>query len=134
MFSGAVIELKGERIPIVMLSPLAVVPEFQKRGIGSALVRDVTAEADRRGHPFVILEGSPVYYGRFGCVPMTPRCGAASSIRPRSTRPSSTDGDGHVTGVIRISCATEMTTLPSRSRIAPRNRPRPPAFTSECTS
>jgi len=66
MVSGAVIELKGERIPIVMLSPLAVVPEFQKRGIGSALVRDVTAEADRRGHPFVILEGSPVYYGRFG--------------------------------------------------------------------
>ncbi len=66
MISGAVIERDGERIPIVMLSPLAVDPDLQGRGIGSALVRDVTAEADRRGHPFVILEGSPVYYGRFG--------------------------------------------------------------------
>jgi putative acetyltransferase len=29
-------------------------------------VREVCALADARGEPLVILEGSPVYYGRFG--------------------------------------------------------------------
>jgi putative acetyltransferase len=51
---------------IAMLSPLAVDPAFQRRGIGSALVRTVTAEADTHGEPLVILEGSPRFYGRLG--------------------------------------------------------------------
>jgi hypothetical protein len=34
--------------------------------IGSALVRAVLAEADRRGESLVVLEGSPRYYGRLG--------------------------------------------------------------------
>jgi putative acetyltransferase len=56
----------GHRRPIANLSPLAVAPEFQRRGIGSTLVRSVTAEADRRGEPLVVLEGDPKYYGRLG--------------------------------------------------------------------
>jgi putative acetyltransferase len=55
----------GERT-IAMLSPLAVHPGHQGGGIGGALVRAVTALADRRGEPVVILEGSPTYYSRFG--------------------------------------------------------------------
>jgi putative acetyltransferase len=51
---------------IAMLSPLAVAPDFQRRGIGSALVREVTGRADERGEPLVILEGSPALYGRLG--------------------------------------------------------------------
>ena len=51
---------------VASLSPLAVLPDVQRSGIGSALVRDVTARADRRGEPLVVLEGSPDYYGRFG--------------------------------------------------------------------
>lgn len=51
-----------------MLSPLAVAPDRQKDGIGSVLVRDVTARADAAGDPLVILEGSPLYYPRFGFV------------------------------------------------------------------
>lgn len=51
---------------IAMLSPLAVAPDLHGRGIGSALVREVTGRADARGEPLVILEGSPQYYGRFG--------------------------------------------------------------------
>src|SRR5205085_5665014 len=57
----------GERRhEIVHLSPLAVAPELQGRGIGSALVRAVTAAADERGLPLVALEGDPRYYSRFG--------------------------------------------------------------------
>jgi len=54
---------------IAMLSPLAVDPAFQRRGIGSALVRKVTAEADARDEPLVVLEGSPKFYGRLGFEP-----------------------------------------------------------------
>lgn len=51
-----------------MLSPLAVRPDRQKDGIGSALVREVCARADAAGDPLVLLEGSPLYYPRFGFV------------------------------------------------------------------
>lgn len=66
MISGATVRNGFGDSPIAMLSPLAVAPEHHGHGIGSVLVRAVTAIADRRGQPYVILEGSPVYYSRFG--------------------------------------------------------------------
>lgn len=51
-----------------MLSPLAVRPDRQKDGIGSALVREVCARADAAGDALALLEGSPLYYPRFGFV------------------------------------------------------------------
>ncbi len=57
----------GER-SIVMLSPLAVSPAVQGRGVGGELVRAATSIADQQGEPLVVLEGSPVYYSRFGFV------------------------------------------------------------------
>ena len=55
----------GER-RISMLAPLAVHPDLQRSGIGSALVKAVLEIADARSEPVVIVEGSPTYYGRFG--------------------------------------------------------------------
>lgn len=48
------------------LAPLAVVPPMQRRGIGSALVRNTLATAAAAGARFVIVLGEPEYYGRFG--------------------------------------------------------------------
>lgn len=59
----------GSRGTVPSLSPLAVDPDEQGRGIGSALVREVTAAARRRGEALVVLEGDPRYYGRFGFEP-----------------------------------------------------------------
>jgi putative acetyltransferase len=63
----SVVELHGAtQHRIASLSPLAVDPGFQRRGIGSALVLEAVRRADVRGEPLVILEGSPAFYGRLG--------------------------------------------------------------------
>jgi len=51
---------------ILMLSPLAVRPDRQRQGVGSALVREGLRLAGERGELLVIVEGDPRYYSRFG--------------------------------------------------------------------
>jgi putative acetyltransferase len=72
MISEAALEDGGRSRPIAMLSPLAVAPDRQRQGVGSALVRAVTAGAEERGEPLVVLEGAPAYYGRLGFEPADP--------------------------------------------------------------
>ncbi len=52
--------------PSVGLGPLAVRPDLQGGGIGSALVAAVLATAEQRGEPSVVLLGDPGYYAAFG--------------------------------------------------------------------
>ena len=56
----------GEVIEVPNLSPLAVLPSRQREGIGRALVETAVAAVDVDGEPFLLLEGSPAYYGRLG--------------------------------------------------------------------
>lgn len=69
MISHAELHRDEARHQVANLSPLAVSPSFQRRGIGSALVREVTARADQRSEPLVLLEGDPRFYARFGFEP-----------------------------------------------------------------
>jgi putative acetyltransferase len=55
----------------LQLSPLAVRPDRQRSGVGSALVREALRAADVAGEPLVLVEGDPKYYSRFGFVPST---------------------------------------------------------------
>lgn len=48
------------------LGPLAVAPERQRQGIGSALVREGLRRAEAEGWDAVFVVGDPAYYGRFG--------------------------------------------------------------------
>lgn len=66
MISHALLRNAGGDRRIAMLSPLAVLPDRQHRGIGSALVRAAVGVAEERGEPLVVLEGSPAFYGRLG--------------------------------------------------------------------
>lgn len=53
-------------VEVLALSPLAVLPSRQGRGIGGHLVRESLLAAQNARWPLVFLEGSPSYYQRFG--------------------------------------------------------------------
>jgi putative acetyltransferase len=48
------------------LAPLAVLPDRQRRGVGSALVRAALAHARHEGWAAIFVLGDPAYYARFG--------------------------------------------------------------------
>jgi putative acetyltransferase len=72
-FSPVTIESAGAAHEALALGPMAVLPEFQGRGLGSGLVREGLEECLRRGHEVVFLLGHPEYYPRFGFEPTRPR-------------------------------------------------------------
>jgi HAD superfamily hydrolase (TIGR01509 family) len=51
------------------LGPIAVLPEVQRTGIGSRLMRAGLEHIRRLDYGFVVLLGDPVYYSRFGFTP-----------------------------------------------------------------
>lgn len=66
MLSACRLDALPRLVDVFALSPLGVVPQLQGRGIGTRLVAEALARADRRGVPLVFLEGSPFYYGKRG--------------------------------------------------------------------
>jgi putative acetyltransferase len=56
----------GAPMRALTLSPLGVHPDFQRAGIGSALVRKGLERARQDQWQAVFVLGSPAYYGRFG--------------------------------------------------------------------
>lgn len=54
------------------LAPMAVEPEWQNRGVGSALVRSGLAACRAIRRPVVFVLGHPQYYPRFGFRPAPP--------------------------------------------------------------
>ena len=68
-------------VDVLVLSPLAVRPAHQGRGIGSRLMRHALATAEARPEPLVFLEGSPDFYPRFGFAPGRDRGFRRPSLR-----------------------------------------------------
>src|SRR4029450_9843010 len=60
------VDARRELVEVVVLSPLSVRPDLQRRGVGTALVSAALETAEDRSAPAVFLEGSPIYYGRLG--------------------------------------------------------------------
>ncbi len=69
MVSHCRIEDQAATYEIATLSPVSVRPDHQRAGIGSAMIREVIARANVEREPLVVLEGSPLYYPRFGFRP-----------------------------------------------------------------
>lgn len=68
---GHVISTRGRigELRLLGLGPISVEPHLQRRGIGSALLRETARRADEAGEPGIALLGSPEYYARFGFLP-----------------------------------------------------------------
>ncbi len=66
MLSVGWIDASERLVPALVLSPLAVAPLQQGRGIGAALVDAAVRAAGELAAPLVFLEGDPGYYSRLG--------------------------------------------------------------------
>ncbi|MGC0419024.1 GNAT family N-acetyltransferase [Embleya sp. AB8] len=53
-------------VPALCLAPVAVLPEYQKTGAGSAAIHTALRSAADLGEHFVVVLGHPAYYPRFG--------------------------------------------------------------------
>ena len=66
LISYVTLKSDDKKFRVLSLAPLAVTPERQNSGIGSALVGAGLEIADKRGEPLVVVLGHPAYYPRFG--------------------------------------------------------------------
>ena len=69
LFSQAKIKNKETEKPILILAPVAVLPEFQKQGIGSSLVKKGLQACKGFGHNIIVVIGHPEFFPRFGFTP-----------------------------------------------------------------
>lgn len=64
-------KIKIENHEEIALAPLAVLPEYQKQGIGSMLIEQGHKIAKKLGYHYSIVLGSENYYPKFGYIPAT---------------------------------------------------------------
>jgi putative acetyltransferase len=65
-FSRVAVESEKGAFTALGLGPMAVLPEYQRRGIGSRLIGEGLKGCQRIGHDLVFVLGHPAYYPRFG--------------------------------------------------------------------
>jgi putative acetyltransferase len=65
-FPRLMVEDRASSHSVVGLAPVGVVPERQRRGIGSALIREGHRRLAAQGESLVFVLGHATYYPRFG--------------------------------------------------------------------
>lgn len=55
-----------QRLTGLCLAPLAVLPEYQSKGIGSELIKTLDKELEQQGFAYICLVGDEQFYSRFG--------------------------------------------------------------------
>jgi len=63
----------GGKVTGAALGPMAVLPEYQCKGVGSELVEKGNERLGKEGCPFIIVLGHAGYYPRFGFKPASAR-------------------------------------------------------------
>lgn len=62
-------EAKVGKDTVLVLAPLAILPAYQKKGIGSALIKEGHRIAGEMGYTYSLVLGSETYYPRLGYLP-----------------------------------------------------------------
>ena len=73
LFSLVKMEPEKAGFECAALGPIAVLPEFQRRGVGSALVKEGVEKCKELTVDAIFLVGDPAYYRRFGFELAAPR-------------------------------------------------------------
>jgi putative acetyltransferase len=63
---AGVVDNAGKTREVIGFGPICVLPAYQKKGIGSALIRHSLDKARSLGFASVCIYGDPRYYSRFG--------------------------------------------------------------------
>jgi putative acetyltransferase len=71
-----IVDTQGIAREVITFGPVSVLPEFQKQGIGSALINHTISIARDMSYPAICIYGDPRYYSRFGF-----RCGEKYDIK-----------------------------------------------------
>lgn len=66
LLTRATITQAGDAHPALALAPMAVVPQQQRKGIGTMLMHEALQRASRLGHALIVVLGHPDFYCRFG--------------------------------------------------------------------
>lgn len=59
----------GPLLPVMTFGPISILPEYQRRGLGKALLEDSLTRAAALGAKAICIEGNPAFYGKSGFVP-----------------------------------------------------------------
>lgn len=110
LFTRVVLAGASRQVPAAILAPLAVLPGYQRQGVGLALIEHGASMLSASGVQLLLVLGDPAYYTRRGFAPASPhRLRAPYPIVPEEAwmvRPLVPNVLGSVTGV--IACAESL--------------------------
>ncbi len=69
LFSPVAVEGRGNTAHGMALAPMSVLPEYQRQGIGAALINAAIERLQAKRTPFILVLGHPEYYPKFGFEP-----------------------------------------------------------------
>lgn len=64
--SNAAIKTQKKDIPVLNFDPLSVLPDYQRNGVGKALIKAMIDKARNLGYGAILFFGRPEYYPQFG--------------------------------------------------------------------
>ena len=66
--SKAEVRQDGNSLPVLNLGPISVRPEYQRLGVGKALINELIIKAKDLGYGAILFFGRPEYYPQFGFI------------------------------------------------------------------
>jgi len=69
LFTDAKLSTEGDKLKMSIMGPVAVIPEYQRKGVGGEMIQKGLEMLKNRGVDLVFVLGHIPYYPRFGFIP-----------------------------------------------------------------